>query len=148
MPLRLGNAAAAVLVLDDGRYLLQLRDDIPDIWYPGHWGLFGGGVEAGEDELTALRRELHEEIRLDLEFQHTRLFTRFEFDLRPAGMERYFRAYYEVRVSKAALPQLKLLEGAAMQAFSGDDALRLRLSPYDGFALFLYHQQIQNKGHW
>ena len=144
LPLQLGNAAAAVLVLDDGHYLLQLRNNIPEIWYPDHWGLFGGEVEPGEDEIATLRRELHEEIRLDLEIEHTRLFARFEFDLRPVGLERYFRAYYEVRVSKAILPHLKLCEGAAMQAFSGDNALRLRLSPYDGFALLLHYQQAQD----
>jgi 8-oxo-dGTP pyrophosphatase MutT (NUDIX family) len=142
--LELGNAAAAILVLKDGRYLLQLRDDIPGIWYPGHWGLFGGGVEAGEDELTALRRELREEIGLDLEDDQARLFTRFEFDLRPAGKQRYFRSYYEVRVPTAILPCLTLHEGADMQAFSPEKALALRLSPYDGFALLLYSQHAQH----
>ncbi|MFL6930718.1 MAG: hypothetical protein ACJ8FK_12480, partial [Xanthobacteraceae bacterium] len=52
-PLSAGDAAAALLVLEDARYLLQLRDDIPPIWYPGHWGLFGGGVDAGEDAVEA-----------------------------------------------------------------------------------------------
>jgi 8-oxo-dGTP pyrophosphatase MutT (NUDIX family) len=142
--LQLGNAAAAILVFEDGHYLLQLRDDIPGIWYPGHWGLFGGGVEADEDEITALRRELREEIGLDLEEDQVRLFTRFEFDLRPAGKERYFRSYYEVRVPRAILPRLTLHEGADMQAFCPEKALALRLSPYDGFALLLYHQHAQH----
>ena len=45
LPLRASDAVAALIVLDDGRYLMQKRDDFPAIWYPGHWGLFGGGVE-------------------------------------------------------------------------------------------------------
>jgi 8-oxo-dGTP pyrophosphatase MutT (NUDIX family) len=142
--LQLGNAAAAILMLEDGHYLLQLRDDIPGIWYPGHWGLFGGGVEADEDEITALRREMREEIGLDLEEDQARLFTRFEFDLRPAGKEQYFRSYYEVRIPTAILPCLTLHEGADMQAFSAEKALALRLSPYDGFALFLHYQHSQH----
>jgi 8-oxo-dGTP pyrophosphatase MutT (NUDIX family) len=101
LTLQLGNAAAAIIVVDDDRYLLQLRDSIPGIWYPGHWGLFGGGVETGEDEITALRRELREEIGLDLEEKDARLFTRFDFDLRPVGKDRYFRSYYEVRIPAA-----------------------------------------------
>jgi 8-oxo-dGTP diphosphatase len=44
------------------RFLLQLRDDIPGILYPGYWAFFGGHLEAGEDPEMALRRELIEEI--------------------------------------------------------------------------------------
>ncbi|MGH7487311.1 MAG: NUDIX domain-containing protein, partial [bacterium] len=96
-PLETGDAAAAILVLEDGRYLMQLRDDIPEIWYPGHWGLFGGSVDPGESEWDALRRELHEE--LELEMSAAQLFTRFEFDLQPIGLKRCFRSYYEVPVT-------------------------------------------------
>jgi hypothetical protein len=42
-PLQTGDAVAAIIVVEDGRYLLQLRDDIPRIFYPGFWGCFGGG---------------------------------------------------------------------------------------------------------
>src|SRR5215472_2096148 len=99
-PLTTSDAAAALLVLEDGRYLLQLRDDIPQIWYPGHWGLFGGAVDPGEDAVAALRRELREE--LDFEFTEARHFVRFDFDLTPIGLERYFRTYYEVPVALAS----------------------------------------------
>ncbi len=138
-PLQTGNAVAAILMDDRGRYLLQLRDEAPQIWYPGHWGLFGGSVEPGEDELAALRRELYEE--LELELAQARLFTRFEFDLRPLGLESYFRSYYEIAISTAALPRLALHEGAAMRNVPGEEALTMKLVPYDGFALFLHHQQ-------
>jgi 8-oxo-dGTP pyrophosphatase MutT (NUDIX family) len=85
-PLTAGDAAAALLVLEDGQYLLQLRDDIPPIWYPGHWGLFGGGVDPGEDALAALRRELREELGLDM--GEARHFVRFDFDLTSMGLGR------------------------------------------------------------
>jgi 8-oxo-dGTP pyrophosphatase MutT (NUDIX family) len=41
---------------------MQLRDEIPHIAYPGHWGLFGGHLEAGETPQEGLQRELLEEI--------------------------------------------------------------------------------------
>ena len=46
----------------DHCFLLQLRDEKPDIFYPGHWGLFGGHLEPGESPEEALLREIQEEI--------------------------------------------------------------------------------------
>ena len=46
----------------DGLWLLQLRDDIDSIIYPGHWGLFGGHLEPGESPAESVVRELKEEI--------------------------------------------------------------------------------------
>lgn len=42
--------------------LLYLRDDRPDISYPGYWALLGGEIEPGESPLDAVRREIREEI--------------------------------------------------------------------------------------
>lgn len=53
---------AMAIIHHQGRYLMQLRDDIPGILYPGVWGLFGGHLEPGEDPETGLKRELIEEI--------------------------------------------------------------------------------------
>jgi 8-oxo-dGTP pyrophosphatase MutT (NUDIX family) len=138
--LRFGDAAAAILITEDGQYLLQLRDNVPHIWYPDHWGLFGGNVEPGESEIEALRRELREE--LELELPSPRLFTRFHFDLHPVGLGCYFRSYYEVPLGEDVFTRLVLHEGAAMRKFTGNAALQMRLVPYDGFALFLHHQRI------
>jgi len=140
VPLRASDAVAAIVVVDRERYLLQLRDDVPNIWYPAHWGLFGGAVDAGEDEIAALRRELREE--LELELQTAELFVRFDFDLTPMGLTHYTRAYYEVPISGEVCERLVLHEGAEMRALPGDDALSLpRLSPYDSFALFMHHHR-------
>lgn len=56
--------AAALLVDEQGRYLMQIRDDVPHILHPGALGLFGGAIEPGEDADAAVRRELDEEIGL------------------------------------------------------------------------------------
>jgi 8-oxo-dGTP diphosphatase len=54
--------AAIAILHQDGRFLLQLRDDIPTIVYPNQWACFGGHINPGEQPETALRRELIEEI--------------------------------------------------------------------------------------
>lgn len=53
---------ALALLEAEGRWLVQLRDDIEGIVAPGTWGLFGGHLDPGESPEQALRRELIEEI--------------------------------------------------------------------------------------
>lgn len=57
------QSAHAVLTLNDN-YVLQLRDDKPTIWLPGKWALFGGKMKPGEEPLTAIKRELYEELSI------------------------------------------------------------------------------------
>lgn len=53
---------AIAILYRDGKFLMQLRDNIPNIVYPGHWAFFGGHIEPGESPEAALKRELLEEI--------------------------------------------------------------------------------------
>lgn len=53
---------AIAILYREGKFLCQLRDDIPNIRYPGHWALFGGHLEPGETPELAVLRELKEEI--------------------------------------------------------------------------------------
>jgi len=53
---------AIAILYQDGKFLCQLRDDVPNIRYPGNWALFGGHMEPGETPEVAVLRELKEEI--------------------------------------------------------------------------------------
>jgi 8-oxo-dGTP diphosphatase len=55
------EVAIAILYQDD-KFLMQLRDNIPTILYPGYWALFGGHIEPGETPEIAVQREILEEI--------------------------------------------------------------------------------------
>lgn len=59
------HVAIAILYQDD-KFLMQLRDNIPRIPYPGYWGLFGGHLEPGETPDVAVKREVLEEIGYNL----------------------------------------------------------------------------------
>lgn len=55
------HVAVAILHRQD-QFLMQLRENIPTIVYPGYWGFFGGHIEPGELPEVAIKRELLEEI--------------------------------------------------------------------------------------
>ena len=54
--------SAKALIYQHGRFLLQHRDNVPNIWHPDHWGLFGGEIESWETPEQGLLRELEEEL--------------------------------------------------------------------------------------
>jgi 8-oxo-dGTP pyrophosphatase MutT (NUDIX family) len=136
-PLRGDDAVAALITVEDGRYLMQLRDDIPHIFYPGHWGCFGGAVGLGEAPADALARELGEE--LEMAMPAAAEFVRLDFDLTKLGQKRIFRIYYEVLLTEAEVSRLTLHEGADMHLFSAPELLALpHVTPYDSFAVWLH----------
>ncbi|MEB3147756.1 MAG: NUDIX hydrolase [Sphaerospermopsis sp.] len=59
---------AIVILYQDNKYLMQLRDNIPTIAAAGCWGLFGGHLEADETPEIALVREVKEEIGYELPY--------------------------------------------------------------------------------
>lgn len=53
---------AMAILHQEGRFLMQLRDDFSHIVYPGCWGFFGGHLEPGEAVISGVQRELVEEL--------------------------------------------------------------------------------------
>lgn len=137
LPMPAGDSAVAIMVVDGSKYLMQLRDPIPTIYYPGHWGLFGGAVDQGETSDQAVRRELQEELGF-IAGEMTFL-TEFNFDLRFIGEPKIYRRYYEVHVTEEVTRSFQLTEGRAMQAFPPDELFRLLIAPYDSYALWLHY---------
>ena len=105
---------ALAMLRRDGRWLMQLRDEIPSIVAPGCWGLFGGHLDPGETPEQGLLRELQEEISwqppaLELVMVH-------HIHRRTAHV---FRAELSV-----PLEQLQLLEGQDMALVSAEELLK------------------------
>ena len=50
------------IIRKSDRYLLQLRDNLPEIVYPNCWSFFGGEIKKNETYWQGLKRELNEEI--------------------------------------------------------------------------------------
>ncbi len=93
------------------QFLMQLRDDIPGIAYPGHWGFFGGHIEPGETPDDAMRRELLEEIGYE-----PSMLSPFDIFETPQSIRHVYTTPLSVPIS-----QLDLREGWDMALFSATD---------------------------
>jgi 8-oxo-dGTP diphosphatase len=85
------GAACFLFHAPSRRVLLQHRtDDAPA--FPGQWGMFGGGGEPEDDDdpLRAVRRELREELGLDLD---PAIVVRLWDYMTPRGSHRYVFLY-------------------------------------------------------
>lgn len=117
-----GEGVMAILINDDGQILLNLRDDIPTISYPGYWAILGGGIELGEAAEDAIHRELIEEIGIDVR------------DLRVYGaiIDRFgygnLLIIFNGRIDKR-IEDLTLNEGQALKYFDQAELPGLKISP-------------------
>ena len=110
-----GKVEVAIAIIhQDGQFLLQLRDDLPHILFPGHWGFFGGHLEPGEDANTGMRRELYEEIGYVP--PTITLFERTEDN-------HIIRHFYQTELS-VPVPALELNEGQDLGLCSLEDVQR------------------------
>ena len=59
--------ASKAIILNNGKYLLQHRDNKKNIYSPDCWGLFGGMVDDKETPEQCLIREVKEELSINCE---------------------------------------------------------------------------------
>ena len=144
--LKPADAAVALIVDESGRYLVQLRDSKPSIFFPDHWGCFGGALEVGETDERCVARELDEELGLDISRFAVRHFTTFTFDFGFAGGSINHRAFFEVTAAAASLANLTLREGRSMQLFPGPELLAMQVVPYDRFAIWMHCYRVELSG--
>lgn len=57
---------SALIISKDAKLLMGMKDPSKGGVYPDAWHIPGGGIEAGEDEVTALQREVMEEVGIDI----------------------------------------------------------------------------------
>lgn len=99
------QVATALLFDRNGQLLIYLRDNKPEISFPGYWDLFGGRVEPDETPEQALVRELNEELGITI--SNYKLYKTYES---PTEARPNVKHVYVVHIPEAA-GELTLYEG-------------------------------------
>ena len=127
------------ILLRNGRYVLQLRDNKPGIAAPGLWALFGGAVEQNEAPEEAVRREVYEELGLKVEtFRHLWTMQNYSDFFRQPATYSFFEAdvthFWESH---------QLLEGQEAADYPVDQLGKLQMPPFIR-AVLVKHSEISS----
>lgn len=115
----------AILLDPHGRILLQQRDEKPDLDYSSWWTIFGGYVEEEETPEAAIRRELREELDLEVPLTFWRT---FDCPVRSIPGTVRVQNHSFVGVVDQPLESLTLREGQSMRFFEPEEAAKQELA--------------------
>jgi 8-oxo-dGTP diphosphatase len=136
----LREIAPTVIFDDVGRLLLQQRDDIPGILYPGAIGLFGCHREGEETFLACAVREIHEELSFYVPPERFDFLTRFE-GADPENPEGTVRAECFI-VRGLRVSDLTITEGQLVVVEASElNAIRQKLTPSARLALDAFYRK-------
>lgn len=102
-----------------GKYLFVLRDNNPNIPNPNCWGLIGGGIEEGEEPIEALKREIKEEIGIEL--HDIKKISVLEVPLTINGKTTIVLGHVFLSHTDAEIKDIKLKEGQKVEYFTLDE---------------------------
>jgi 8-oxo-dGTP pyrophosphatase MutT (NUDIX family) len=112
-----------IVVTNEHKLILHLRDDKPGIVHRGCWAGFGGAVEDDESIEQALQREMREETEIDIQDP---IFLANEYDHEGDGS--LISLYYVV--GGVDPTDIRLHEGSGIGVFDVEELPSLQLSPF------------------
>jgi len=128
------------IIIVKNNYLLQLRDNKKNIYYPNFWGIFGGRVEKTETYHKALEREIKEETNLTVRVSRMILSVNFKM----IGLKKKHNIiYYECKISEKR--KIILTEGRKYKFFSFDQIKKLNIVPMDFAAINSHYLTVIKK---
>jgi 8-oxo-dGTP pyrophosphatase MutT (NUDIX family) len=137
--------SVAALIFMGPQYLLQHREDRRGVSYPNYWGLFGGAREQGESAVDALRRELLEELELEVTSYEPLLGCIYELWFED---RRTRKAFFSIELPKAQAGKLVLGEGQGMAWLRFEEIMARadQVVPYDLSVIALHNRGIKQAG--
>ena len=113
---------ALIILKKENKFLLHLRDNITTISYPDYWSPIGGQIEKDETPLTALKREIKEEISC-------KVYDIFFIDtvIHPKSLlcYKHIMHIFKGRVEEE-LKNIVLYEGKELEYFSFEEFIHLK----------------------
>ena len=110
-------------------------------WNPDAWSEFGGKIEKGETPEEAAKRELKEE--LEIELTELRFFKRYEFQREKGAYEQFvFTAPLLISIEKLRKQQK---EGQNLELFTFENLRNLKMAEYTKEILKDLFKQSLNK---
>ena len=120
-----------------GKYLLQLRDNKPNLPLANHWALFGGEVESKENPLDAIKREMYEELKF--RSNNYSLFHEAIYWLPKHHKKIVRKLFYLLQIEERDFDVMQLCEGADMNIFTLKEIMQLKkISPWDLSAIIMH----------
>ena len=133
------KSAKGIIVVKNN-YLLQLRDNKKNVYFPNFWGAFGGLVEKTETYHKALEREIKEETNLIVRVSRMILTVNFKM----IGLKKECNiVYYECKILEKR--KIILTEGWKYKFFSFIQIKKLNIVPIDFVAIHSHYLTIIKK---
>ena len=135
------RSVGAVIYLKD-KYLVQKRSKKKKIYFPQMYGVFGGGVNKKENIAQAIKRELKEELDLNLNLNEIKFFLKISINSRHFKNNRS-RHYFSVKISKKQFNSIILREGQSFHLLNLQNIKKLNFVPWDLSAILYFDRFIK-----
>ncbi|MDO8436043.1 MAG: NUDIX domain-containing protein [bacterium] len=136
----IGKGAGIILIANNGMILLQYRDK-DNRWNQDSWSEFGGQIEEGETPEETVKRELKEE--LGVELVDLKFFKKYEFQRKKGIYEQFvFTASLNYPLERLKKQQK---EGNNLALFAYEKIKNLKMADYTKEILEDFFKSVQNK---
>ena len=134
--------SVAGIIYFKNKYLFQIRDKKPKIWFPGYFGFFGGIIDKKESPLKAIKREILEELNQPI--LRSKLLLKINLRMKEfrKGRERY---YFLLDLKKNFEKKLVINEGAGFKLLPLEKIDLKKMIPWDLTAIYYHQMTLKSK---
>ena len=135
--------SVGAIIYKDNNYLIQRRSKKKKIYFPDIHGVFGGGVNNNEKTLHAIKREILEELELNLSLKNIRYFLQISLNSRHFKTKRS-RSYFSIKITNDQYKLINLREGQSLHLLNVNKIKKLDFVPWDLAAILYFDSFIKN----
>lgn len=130
------KSVGAVIFLKD-KYLVQKRSNKKNIYFSQLYGVFGGGVNLKEKSLKAIKREIFEELEININLKQIKYFLKISINSKHFKNKRS-RSYYAIKINNKQFRSINLREGQSFHLLKIKDIKIQNFVPWDLSAILYF----------